>query len=235
MDANEKLVSVYTASTPGQVDIARLALEEAGIQAAVTSGGLENILGFAAVGAHGLPNVMVAERDVEAAKSILDGLTQDPGYLVWDKSTVRGPEGQATESAHAEPIDAWPLCPACHKPRLTICPVCSTSGSDFPRAHENFNQDEAEAVVQVENAEANDPLPEQRLAVICTTCDEPWLARFLRRCEWCGHDFGVGLKVDYVPPVREHPDPINPRAVFLVVLMVGGMAGVLAWFWMLGK
>lgn len=235
MDTNEKLVSVYTASTTGQADIARLALEEAGIQAAVTSGGLENILGFAAVGAHALPNVMVAESDVAAAKQVIEGLTKDPGYLVWDKATVRGPESQAAESPKDEALDAWPLCPDCKKPRVTICPICSTSGSNFPRAYDNFNPDETERVVQIENSDAAPPPAEQRLAVICTTCDEPWLARFLRRCEWCGHDFGVGLKFDYVQPVREKIDPMNPRAVLLIALMGGAMAGILAWFWLLGR
>jgi hypothetical protein len=234
MDANEKLVSVYTASTPGQADIARMALEEAGIQAAVTNDSLHGVHGFATVGAHALPNVLVSEHDVEAAKKILAELTADSGFLTWSRKSMRGAEGSEL-AGESRAIDPWPICPDCKKPRVTICPVCSTSGSDFPRAYENFDPDQTEQVVQIENADATSPPPEQRLAVICTTCDEPWLARFLRRCEWCGHDFGVGLKVDYVPPVREKTDPMNPRAVLLVVLMLGTMVGILAWFSLLGR
>ena len=234
MDTNEKLVSVYTASTPGRADIARLALEEAGIRAAITNDSLQGVFGFATVGAHALPNVFVAEHDVEAALEVLATLTPDDGFMTFDLKSMRGQEGGETApESHA--IDAWPLCPQCQKARVTVCPICSTSGTNFPRAYENFDQDEVTQVLQVENAEGAAPPPEQRLALICTTCDEPWLARFLRRCEWCGHDFGVGLKVDYVPPVREAAEPVNPRAVLLVFVMAAALTAIFAWFWFVGK
>jgi hypothetical protein len=234
MDANEKLVSVYTASTPGQADIARLALEEAGIRAALTNDLLQGVHGFATVGAHALPNVLVAESDVAAAKEVLAALTPDSGFLTWNRKSMRGTAG-GENAGEVRAIDAWPLCPRCQKPRMTVCPICSTSGNNFPRADENFDQEESVQVVQIENADAAAPLPEQRLAVICTTCDEPWLARFLRRCEWCGHDFGAGLKLDRVPQVREPTEPINPRAVLLTVIMAVVLCGVFAWFWLVGK
>lgn len=235
MDVNEKLVSIYTASTPGQADVARMILEEEGIAAVVTNDALHGVHGFGTVGAHALPNVLVAERDVTAAKEVLERMTSDPGFLTWNRKMLRGEEQSADEVTAARTIDAWPTCPQCQKERVTVCPICATAGSNFPRADDNFSLEEETPVVQLENAPTATQLTEQRLAIICTTCDEPWLARFLRRCEWCGHDFGAGLKVDYTPKVREPAEPINPRALLLTVVMFGLLGGVFAWFWFVGQ
>jgi len=239
MEVNEKLVAVYTGSTPGQADVAKLTLEEAGIQAVLMNDSLHGIHGFASVGAHALPSVMVKESDQPAAQEIMDQLTKDPGFLTWSRKQEAASAGEPAEKRN-EPTELvpWPHCPACQKPRVTVCPICATSGTEFPRADANFaldSENSADAPNQptaiTDGADA--AVVEQRLALICTTCDEPWSARFLRRCEWCGHDFGVGLRMDKVPRQREVSDPLNSRALLLLALIGGSIVAGCVWLWSL--
>ena len=60
-----------------------------------------------------------------------------------------------------------------------------------------------------------------RLALICSTCDEPFVAEFLRRCQWCGHDFGDGLPVDVVAPAAEDYESLNGRVLAVALALVG--------------
>jgi len=121
------------------------------------------------------------------------------------------PEEDERETAAA--LTAWPLCPECGQPRATMCPYCGTAGSDFPRADSNF-------LATVETDEQG----REPLAVICPSCDEPWVPEFFRRCEWCSHDFGSGIDRDPAHPVPASEEFLNPRAalvmwsIFLITL-----------------
>ncbi len=76
----------------------------------------------------------------------------------------------------------WPACPHCGRPRLTTCPVCETSGSDFAPAYLPTEEEIAESAT----AEG------LGYHVLCPTCDEPFRAEFPSECEWCGHRFHDG-------------------------------------------
>jgi len=53
--------------------------------------------------------------------------------------------------------------------------------------------------------------------VLCTTCDEPFVPRFPRLCEWCGHQFEDGYEVE---PARSNEDePITGRAIAVMVTL----------------
>ncbi len=74
------------------------------------------------------------------------------------------------------------------------------------------------------------PVPEEPsgvgLALICSTCDEPFRPQFARRCEWCGHEFPDGFEVDVVP--GEPPEETNVRViVVLLALAALGIAAVI--------
>ena len=226
METDDKLVSVFSTNTPGEAEVAQEVLEKSGIEARVSHDVSHGIMGMATESPEGMASVLVGEQDVAAAEKILSELTSESGGLTTTE-TEASQQPLEPEIDSERVIAAWPHCPECDKPRVTVCPICSTSGSEFPRAHENFGIEEEE----------DDPAvaKEQRLAVVCTTCDEPWLARFLRKCEWCGHDFGAGLKVDPLPQNREPAEPLNPRAMLLMVVMGGLLLGVFAWFWMMGR
>lgn len=61
--------------------------------------------------------------------------------------------------------------------------------------------------------------------LMCPTCDEPFVPEYLRRCEWCGHEFPDGTEI---PLSAASADPINGRVVvvILALLLLGAaMAG----------
>src|SRR5690606_14545725 len=118
--------------------------------------------------------------------------------------------------------DAWPVCPSCGKRRLAVCPYCGTAGIDFQKADENY------AALRTSEDE---PIP---LALICSTCDEPWTPEFYRRCEWCNYDFGDG-KAERPPRtvkvrIEEEAAEINGRVAIVLVGMAVLLGGVIGWF-----
>ncbi|OHB76627.1 MAG: hypothetical protein A2W31_14730 [Planctomycetes bacterium RBG_16_64_10] len=82
--------------------------------------------------------------------------------------------------------------------------MCGTAGGDFSRA---------------DNEYFADPVPVGRvtLRLICPTCDEAFTARFLRRCQWCGHDFGEGLLVADGAGHGDDLEPFNGRVLFVAL------------------
>jgi uncharacterized protein (DUF983 family) len=167
----------------------------------------------------------------------------------------------------------WPTCPQCGARRMTTCPICRTSGTDFAEADRDFlgsfgggdPLDEATPMScgcgsagcgtkhdSVEDAHSAEPpaeeLPEAAdpsvedesrrpaedeslrpgLVLTCPVCDEPFAPRFLRRCEWCGHEFPDGAEMDL--PGDEPPEEINNRTVLAVVFLALLGGGLLLYF-----
>lgn len=142
-------------------------------------------------------------------------------------------------------IDAWPRCPECAAPRMTCCPVCQTAGHDFPQADPEFSVlpepgaaeeplacgcgscsgggpgGESSATLQSDATESNGPA-----MLTCTTCDEPFVPRYLKRCEWCGHTFPDGIEFEMPGDPAE---PLNARVVFVFFLLAAVVLAVLAW------
>ncbi len=109
------------------------------------------------------------------------------------------------------------LCPECNRRRTAVCPICQTAGSNFPPG---------DAPIAREEDAGEPPL------LICPTCDEPFEPRYLRRCEWCGHDFGSGIAVPETR--REQPaEPPNLRVIIVALATLALLAGLLAYFAML--
>ncbi len=207
-----RLVVVFWSIDAMQASLVRNLLVEEGIDAVVTgdslAGGTLGINGPAVTAC-----VMVAERDAEAAQQLIAELQQT--------RVVDAQEDEYQPPAQSEDGEAWPICPDCRRRRTTICPICDTAGSEFPRADANY------AAVA---AQMNRPRP--GLAVICTTCDEPWSPDFLRRCEWCGHDFGEGLDGEQVEPPTlpiEH-DAADSRVATVCVALLAVCALFAAYF-----
>lgn len=192
----DELAVIYTAANAVQAHLLRNALADMGIQAHVTNDVLQAAGGDLPLGWTIAPRVLVPrEHEVEARRVAEE----------YDASLAAGrPQSAAEAVAPPAQVAATARCPSCEKPRTAICPFCQTSGSQF-RA--------ADALDQAEPADAGP------LLLLCPTCDEPFQDAYLRRCEWCGHDFGVGLEA---PPVIATLDvePMNWR------VMVAGMAGV---------
>jgi len=72
--------------------------------------------------------------------------------------------------------------------------------------------------------------------LLCPTCDEPFAPRYLRRCEWCGHEFAEDADALEAPVPQEFlrsdepRETINTRILLalgvLLVLVVGIIAYV---------
>ncbi len=145
----------------------------------------------------------------------------------------------------------WPRCPECAAPRITCCPVCQTAGRDFPQADPYFSvlpepgaaeeplscgcggcaadpSGEATTLAGGISDLSQDHAREQDAPTMltCTTCDEPFVPRYLKRCEWCGHTFPDGIEF-------ERPDgpaePLNARVVFVFFALAAAALGLLAW------
>ena len=117
--------------------------------------------------------------------------------------------------------DAWPRCPRCSAPRITRCPICKTTGIDFPEADDEYvwgmGLDEvpegkascgcghscgAEAATEQTalepELESDGDDEEDRLVLMCPMCDEPFLPEFPRQCAWCDHEFPDGYEPDEI-------------------------------------
>ena len=106
----------------------------------------------------------------------------------------------------AEP-PVWPKCPQCGAPRTTQCPVCETTGSEFPAA-----DGDSSGV----------------LRLLCSTCDEPFIPQYPRHCEWCGHEFADGYSVGPSGDFAAGELSVNARVVMLllgVLALLGMVAG----------
>jgi hypothetical protein len=93
-----------------------------------------------------------------------------------------------------------------------VCPICGTAGDDFPRADGPLSAEPS----------SGDAVG---LGLICSTCDEPFVAELLRYCPWCGSDSGSGIDVDpRFDPEAEELETWNGRAVAVAIGMVAVMA-----------
>ncbi len=149
-------------------------------------------------------------------------------------------------------IDARPRCPGCGAPRMTCCPICQTAGYDFPQADPRYvvspDAIEAEGPVACschggcgkEGAEENatgadantDIAPDDAIEsvpptmLVCTTCDEPFVPQYLKRCEWCGYTFADGIELELPDDPTE---PMNMRIIVVFFTLAMGALALLIW------
>ena len=215
---HEQQVTIYSAGDSVQASLLVTCLEEKGIRALVVNESLQS--GAAEiVGLPAAPKIVVAADDAEEARKIVQ--------MFEHRLTGRVRRGTADDpAAETDTIAAWPLCPGCQQPRHTMCEICGTAGSDFsladmpphdlsPASNGEESQDD-QASIDAEPA----------LVVICSTCDEPFEPEFLRRCQWCSHDFGDGRDLDVAKDAQAMSMPtdyLNHRAL----LLAGGMLAIL--------
>lgn len=126
---------VYAAKNVQQAFLLKNTLEEAGIRAVVTNATLESGSGVDYVGWNTLARVAVDETDYETAREIA---------LDYDRSGTEialrheREESYVLEDDEGYVLHEWPRCPQCGAERITRCPVCKTTGSDFPEADSEF-------------------------------------------------------------------------------------------------
>ena len=69
---------------------------------------------------------------------------------------------------------------------------------------------------------------ERTFVLMCSTCDEPFVPEFPRRCEWCGHEFADGYDVE--PKVAEAAESITGRGVAVITVLLVLLLGVTVYF-----
>jgi len=213
---------IYKAQTIPDANELKERLIESGIEAVVLDEVDPTETGIDPLGLRAPIGVAVPENHAGAARQIAERFDEelvDRGEAGASADTadaeVEGrPEAVAEPRAEAPRDDAWPCCPQCGARRVTVCPVCKTSGNRFPMADRGFPGDDA------------DPA---KAMVVCTTCDEPFAPRFLKQCEWCGHVFDEGIEVTHDPAA----EVLNPKIVAVIVLLAALGVGLLVYFMIL--
>jgi hypothetical protein len=192
-------------------------------------------------------DVVVDRGDVERARALAEDFERYQVSVGGDGPSVRelGDSGRGTGDGDVEIDQAalvdlletvrieagdWPACPNCERPRLAVCPFCETSSNEMPQGDPRYGGQSLTELLANEHGEASNCGAERTSPplLICPTCDEPFEARYLRRCEWCGHDFGAGLEVP--PAISVTPININARAVALTLALVVGMVLLVMYF-----
>lgn len=196
---SQRQVTIYSAARPEIAHLLKNLLSEQGIEALLINEPLQNALGDLPLGAATDVKVVVDEQAAEEARAIAESFDRRLAHHTPETMTA------LLDSADArDELNVWPTCPGCHRKRTAVCPHCGTAGSDFPAA---------------------DSSGETEPAWICPTCDEPLRLSMLRRCEWCGHDFGEGVEVQ-----PEEVMAAYDRRIFLLLAAVAATFGALMFY-----
>lgn len=206
----QRLTTIFTTSQVEAVELLIELLGEQGIEVELVhgadrAGASEGFSGW-------MPEVQlrVAAADAQRARrlALSFGMQVNEEHLAAVNNQLAALTA-GTQAMTAAETDPWPGCPECGRPRTAVCPICQTSGSGF-----------APAEMPPGDAET-----QPTACWLCPTCDEPF-SDFLRRCEWCGHDFGAGCEVHAVVVDAG----LNSRLVWLTMLVFGVLLALGAYF-----
>jgi hypothetical protein len=235
---DDELVEVYRAKSDADAHFLRNRLEDNGIRAEVFNSMLERGMWQGEYCWATAARVMVLSRDAAKAREI----------AAEHDSLPRLPGSELDSAANPPWFADGPVCPQCDEPRKTFCPVCHTSGTEFTMADSGYSvvpELDADSgpmscgcgscgcgsghETHDEGASETDEPPP--VLLLCLTCDEAFEPQYLRRCEWCGHEFDDGVE----PPEEasdEPPDSTSPAATLLLAVAV--LAGIAIFVWLLG-
>ena len=224
---------VYVAQNVQQAFLLKNSLEEMGIRADVINASLEGGAGVDYIGWNTLARVVVDEADYEEARKIAMEFDDLGVEQAENHAHQHCPQQNAQEQASGMALHEWPCCPECNEPRITHCPVCQTTGSDFSEADPEFVWGMGLDEIGEDKAhEGQEQEPdEERLVLMCHTCDEPFLPEFSNRCAMCGHRFDDGTDVDLK---TTPPEQVGSRVIAMMVGMAIVFVGLVGYFiWVL--
>ncbi len=231
---NDDQVVVFADERAELAYMLRDRLLEAGIEAVVVNDATQIAVGLIPPGWTAAPRVVVAKQDADAAQAIVQEFDSEQAtpvapstaHLISRTNDRPLPEESDIAAAH---------CPDCGMRRTAVCPVCQTASAEFPMADAAptakgsgvFFGQPANCQDSRGPKKTPDPLADSdELMLVCTMCDEPFVPGYLRRCEWCGHDFGEGIQLKASAP-RE---PLDQRTVATVIALAACVLAVLAYF-----
>ena len=238
-DSLHNPTTVYSASSLQQAHFLKNLLIESGIHAMVSNELLHKGSGVDLVGLPTAVKVVVAAKDAETARRL--ALEFDRRTV--ESTEPEALTGLKPDESVIEVAAPWPHCPQCDTRRTTRCPICPAFGTDFEEIDPEFagtlglpddtssatdgcgsdcscGKDPQSAAPQAVEAEVAEPSsPETgppRTVLMCSTCDEPFVPEFPRRCEWCGHVFADGYDVE--DHVQRESIPVQAMIVILGLL-----------------
>ena len=107
------------------------------------------------------------------------------------------PSWEDDEDDELDHWDEWPHCPHCGEQRRAVCPICETSGTEFPLAE----WIPSAPLIQLGGVDGEDEvIGAPPVMLMCTTCDEAFAPNFYERCEHCGYDFESGVVIETAEP-----------------------------------
>jgi len=251
MDSEQAVI--YVARTPQQAHLLRNLLDESGIRAQVHNSVLEGGAGVDIVGWPTMARVVVERGDAITARRMAVEFDMaaavDPSSRQWIETEQ--------DNVYQEPRP-WPECPDCSAPRLTVCPICGTAGTDFPQADHDLGEplhagdlarnkatgcgsagcsscppsetgDDADDAAAMSEDE-DDPGG----LLICPTCDEPFRPAYPRLCPWCDHEFADGFDVT-IRPAPETAEQLTPRVVIVLLALAGLAAALVGYFFVVAR
>ena len=249
-DSLHNPTTVYSARSVQEAHFLKNLLVESGINAMVSNELLHRGSGVDLVGLPTAAKVVVAAKDAETARR----LALEFDRRIVESTESEALAGLEQGESVIEVPAPWPRCPQCDTRRTTRCPICPASGTDFDEVDPEFigtlglpgdtsdatsgcgsdcscsHQPQSAAPQSVE-AEAEPPAAQTslpRLALMCPTCDEPFVPEFPRRCEWCGHEFADGYGIENV--VESEAIPAQAMIVILgLVTLVLVACAYFAW------
>ena len=227
MEGSQKVV--YAAQNVQQAYLLKNTLEEMGISAVVANASPEGGSGVDYVGWNTLPRVVVDELDYQNARRIAMDFDRAGTAAAEEQAQTERQSQDGQEQEAGETLHEWPCCTECRAPRVTHCPVCQTTGSDFPEADPEFVWGMGlNEIQESEEREAHED-EDEKLVLMCPTCDEPFLPEFPNRCAMCGHRFedGVEVELQSAPP-EQHDTRVIALMIGMGVLLVA-LVGYFMW------
>jgi hypothetical protein len=258
----QELLTIYRAKNLQEAQLLCNILEDEGIRANIANSVLQNGSGVDIVGWPTLAQVTVAEEDAVRARDIALEFDREVSGRGGKGSGIGTNFEQDTfEGEVVDVWPCCPQCGKRRLTRCTFCgtsgsdfpPADANTGDllGLPTAsaeafsgcscgpggcgkHEAETAEDVSAAEEEEVAHTADEPAESASStlLLCPTCDEPFHPEYLRRCEWCGHEFPDGVEI----PVAQEKvqEPFNGRIAYviyaLVILAIGTIAYLMRLF-----
>jgi uncharacterized paraquat-inducible protein A len=197
-------IVIYSAASTQQAHLLKSLLAQCGIAAHVVNDSIQIAGGELPLGWTAAARVVVSAADAADARRLAEEFDR--------RTSCEATLDQAVFETEDGPWTDWPACPRCGERRVARCPICETSGAEFPLAD-----------MQETSAGA-------RVLLMCRTCDDHMLPQWYRRCARCGHDYGAGIEPasDLISPLPQLE--LNPRVAFVLAALVLAASIITAYF-----